>query len=115
MLDAMFYKARTGVLGEELPERFSAWKGIHSRYKTWRKCGVWGQIMASLPNAGQQVWTPPLVSSPRVEVDPRMMTEEEAVPLGMGVPSPVSSFLSRRGPMIRWRPSWPGCFRTADA
>ncbi|WP_308311173.1 transposase, partial [Streptomyces sp. GbtcB6] len=27
MLDAMFYKARTGCLWEQLPERFGPWKG----------------------------------------------------------------------------------------
>ncbi|MER6221389.1 transposase [Streptomyces sp900105755] len=48
MLDAMFYKARTGCLWEELPERFGPWKGIHSRYKTCRTCGVWDQVLAGL-------------------------------------------------------------------
>ncbi|MGI5136610.1 recombinase family protein [Streptomyces sp. CA-106110] len=96
MLEAMFYKARTGVLWEELPERFGKWKGIHSRYKTWRSCGVWDEIMAALPDAGQPVWSPPLVPSLRVEgrVDPRMMAQEEVAPLEMGVPGPVTSALS---------------------
>ncbi|NEC70392.1 recombinase family protein [Streptomyces rochei] len=98
MLDAMFYKARTGCLWEELPERFGLWKGIHSRYKTWRNCGVWDEVMAALPDEGQPVWTPPLVPPLRVEgrVDPRVFTgvEEEAVSAGTGVPGPATSALS---------------------
>lgn len=100
MLDAMFYKARTGVLWADLPERFGLWKGIHSRYKTWRTCGVWDQIMAALPDAGSPVWTPPLVPPLRVEgrVDPRVLTgadiQEEAVSAGTGLPGPATSGLS---------------------
>ncbi|QER85718.1 transposase [Streptomyces tendae] len=98
MLDAMFYKARTGCLWEELPERFGLWKGIHSRYKTWRNCGVWDEVMAALPDEGQPVWTPPLVPPLRVEgrVDPRVFTGagEEAVSAETGVPGPATSGLS---------------------
>lgn len=103
MLDAMFYKARTGCLWEHLPERFGLWKGIHSRYKTWRNCGVWDEIMAALPDTGQPVWTPPLVPPSRVEgrVDPRVLTdadniqEEEGVSAGTGVPGPAKCDLGR--------------------
>lgn len=97
MLDAMFYKARTGCRWEELPERFGLWKGIHSRYKAWRSCGVWDEIMAALPDAGQPVWTPPQVPPLRVEgrVDPRVLTgpgiQEEAAPGETGVPGPATS------------------------
>ena len=96
MLDAMFYKARTGILWEQLPERFGAWKGIHSRYQTWRNCGVWDEILAALPRTGQPVWVPNLVPPLRIEgrVDPRLFTEEEAVPPEMGVPGPATSALS---------------------
>lgn len=100
MLDAMFYKARTGVLWSDLPERFGLWKGIHSRYKTWRTCGVWDEVMAALPDAGSPVWTPPLVPPLRVEgrVDPRVLTgadiQEEGVSAGTGLPGPATSGLS---------------------
>ncbi|WP_435856772.1 transposase [Streptomyces longwoodensis] len=95
MLDAMFYKARTGCRWEDLPERFGSWKGIHSRYKTWRNCGVWDDIMAALPNTGRPVWTPPQVPPLRVEgrVDPRVLigVEEKAVSGETGVPGPRTS------------------------
>lgn len=103
MLDAMFYKARTGCRWEDLPERFGAWKGIHSRYKTWRNCGVWDDIMAALPTEGPGYRPIPelnLVPPFRVEgrVDPRVLTggeiQEEAVPAGTGVPGPATSGLS---------------------
>lgn len=100
MLDAMFYKARTGCRWQDLPERFGLWKGIHSRYKTWRNCGVWDDVMAALPDGGSSVWVPPLVPALRVEgrVDPRVLTgadiQEEAVPSETGVPGPATSGLS---------------------
>ncbi|GGN30460.1 hypothetical protein GCM10011578_067590 [Streptomyces fuscichromogenes] len=98
MLDAMFYKARTGCLWEELPERFGPWKGIHSRYRTWRTCGVWDEIMAALPSSGRPVWVPNLVSPLCIEgrFDPGLLAQEEAVPPGMGVPGPMT-----RGPFRR--------------
>ncbi|WP_435813767.1 recombinase family protein [Streptomyces tauricus] len=103
MLDAMFHKARTGVLWENLPERFGLWKGIHSRYKTWRNCGVWDDVMAALPTDGPGYRPVPelnLVPPFRVEgrVDPRVLTgadiQEEAVSAGTGVPGPATSGLS---------------------
>jgi transposase len=92
LLNAMFHKARTGVLWSDLPERFGMWKGIHSRNKSWRNCGVWDEVMAALPDVGSPVWTPPLVPPLRVEgrVDPRVLTapdiQAETAPAGIGVP-----------------------------
>lgn len=103
MLDAMFYKARTGVRWQDLPERFGLWKGIHTRYKTWRTCGVWDEVMAALPVDGPGYLPIPehnLVPPFRVEgrVDPRVLTgadiQEEAVVPETGVPGPATSSLS---------------------
>ncbi|MBL3665646.1 recombinase family protein [Streptomyces sp. M2CJ-2] len=97
MLDAMFYKARTGCRWEDLPERFGLWKSIHSRYKRWRADGTWHEIMAALPNTGQPLRTPSLVPPFRVEgrVDPRVLTDADAgagAPPGeTGVPGPATS------------------------
>lgn len=103
MLDAMFYKARTGCKWSDLPERFGLWKGIHSRYKTWRNCGVWDEVMAALPQDGPGYRLVPelnLVPPFRVEgrVDPRVLTgadiQEEEVAPEAGVPGPATSGLS---------------------
>ncbi|CAM5548236.1 recombinase family protein [Streptomyces californicus] len=103
MLDAMFYKARTGCKWSDLPERFGLWKGIHSRYKTWRNCGVWDDVMAALPQEGPGYRPVPklnLVPPFRVEgrVDPRVLTgadiQEEMVAPEAGVPGPATSGLS---------------------
>lgn len=103
MLDAMFYKARTGCRWDDLPERFGPWKGIHSRYKTWRNCGVWDEIMAALPVDGPGYRPVPeinLVPPFRVEgrVDPRVLAgpdiQEEVVRPETGVPGPATSALS---------------------
>jgi len=92
MLDAMFYKGRTGCRWEDLPERFGGWKGVHSRYKKWRTDGTWDAIMSALPDAGQPVWVPPLVPPFRVEgrVDPRVITGAGEVSGETGVPTPFS-------------------------
>ncbi|WP_455431172.1 recombinase family protein [Streptomyces bikiniensis] len=103
LLDAMFYKVRTGCRWEDLPERFGAWKGIHTRYKTWRTGGTWDQIMAALPVDGpgyRPAHELNLVPPFRVEgrVDPRVLTgadiQEEEVSGETGVPGPVTSALS---------------------
>ncbi|KOU97419.1 recombinase [Streptomyces sp. XY511] len=96
MLDAMFYKARTGVRWADLPERFGGWNGIHTRYKTWANGGVWDQVMAALPNAGTVVPALSLVPPLRVEgrVDPRVLAGAEPVPAETGVPGPATSGLS---------------------
>ncbi|WP_347560648.1 transposase [Streptomyces sp. AcH 505] len=96
MLDAMFYKARTGRRWCDLPERFGRWNGIHTRYKTWSNNGVWDEILSALPNKGTLVPELNLVPPFRVEgrVDPRVMTEAEMAPAETGVPGPATSGLS---------------------
>lgn len=96
MIDAIFYKARTGCKWSDLPERFGLWKSIHSRYKRWRIEGVWDQIMSALPNEGQPLWVQPLVPPFRVEgrVDPRVLTDADAgagaVAPDAGLPAPFT-------------------------
>jgi len=89
MLDAMFYKARTGVRWCDLPERFGLWKGIHSRYKRWRNIAMWDQIMSALPDDGTVIPELNLVPPFRVEgrVDPRVLTGSEP-DVGAQVSSP---------------------------
>lgn len=80
MVNGILYKARTGTLWFDLPERFGTRGGLHSRYKRWAEVGVWDQIMAALPNTGQPVWTPPPLVPPfRVEgrIDPRVLTDAD--------------------------------------
>ncbi len=101
MVNGILYKARTGALWFDLPERYGTRGGLHSRYKRWAEVGVWDQILAALPNTGQPVWTPPPPVPPfRVEgrVDPRVLTDAdiqtETVPGETGVPGPATSALS---------------------
>ncbi|MGW2962764.1 transposase [Streptomyces sp. NPDC001220] len=82
MLDAMFYRARTGCLWEQPPERFGPRKGLYFRYRTWRTCGVWDQVMAALPNSGQPVWVPNLAPALRIEgrVEPASFPRKKRYP-----------------------------------
>lgn len=102
MLDAMFYKARTGVRWSDLPERFGLWKGIHSRYKRWRNIGMWDRVMEALPDEGTVIPELNLVPPFRVEgrVDPRVLTGSEpdmgaeTSSTETGIPGPATSGLS---------------------
>lgn len=99
LLNAMFYKARHGVRWADLPERFGAWTGIHTRYKTWANNGVWEQLLSALPNEGTRAPELSLVPPFRIEgrVDPRMMTADipaEEVSPETGLPGPATSALS---------------------
>lgn len=119
MLDAMFYKARTGVRWSDLPERFGLWEGIHNRYKRWRTIGMWDRVMEALPDEGTVIPELNLVPPFRVEgrVDPRVLTDTEpdmgaqAASTETGVPGPMAHRLSTvswsaRGSLCGLRTAW---------
>lgn len=75
ILDAIFYKARTGCGWHSVPTPEGLnWKTVHTRFNRWMRAGVFDEVMKRLPNEG----TPPgtVVQLPPLEiegrVDPRM-------------------------------------------
>jgi transposase len=48
-LEAVLYRARTGVPWRDLPGEFGDWNAVYQRAKRWRLAGVWDRLFASLP------------------------------------------------------------------
>jgi len=48
-LEAVLYRARTGVAWRDLPDAFGDWNAVFQRAKRWRLAGVWDRLFASLP------------------------------------------------------------------
>jgi transposase len=47
-VDAVLYRARTGVPWRDLPERFGPWKSIYNRFANWARAGRWQKIFREL-------------------------------------------------------------------
>jgi transposase len=43
-VDAVIYRYRAGIPWRDLPERFGAWKAVHTRFSRWAKSGVWRRL-----------------------------------------------------------------------
>ncbi|MEO3766168.1 recombinase family protein [Streptomyces sp. B5E4] len=73
LVEAILYKARTGMNWDALPAEFGHHSTIHSRCAHWINRGMWDRIMRHVPNEGvpafKRVSLPPI----RIEgeVDPR--------------------------------------------
>lgn len=48
-LEAVLYRARTGVAWRDLPGEFGDWNAVYQRAKRWRLAGTWGRLFAALP------------------------------------------------------------------
>lgn len=47
-IDAVLYRARTGIAWRDMPARFGPWKTIFNRFDRWSKRGVWAHIFKAL-------------------------------------------------------------------
>src|SRR5215468_5168737 len=47
-IDAVLYRAKTGVPWRDLPERFGPWKTVYNRFSNWADRGVWLRIFKEL-------------------------------------------------------------------
>ena len=47
-VEAVLYRYRAGVPWRDLPERFGAWKVVHTRFSRWAKAGVWERVFKYL-------------------------------------------------------------------
>ena len=48
VVEAVLYRYRTGMPWRDLPERFGAWKAVHTRFTRWAKAGVWERVFKHL-------------------------------------------------------------------
>lgn len=47
-VDAVIYRAKTGVPWRDLPERFGNWKSVYNRFRNWSEKDCWAQIFREL-------------------------------------------------------------------
>ena len=47
-IDAVLYRAKTGIPWRDLPERFGPWKSIYNRFNNWSKAGIWEILFAAV-------------------------------------------------------------------
>jgi transposase len=47
-VEAVVYRYRAGIPWRDLPERFGAWKAVHTRFSRWAASGVWERVFQHL-------------------------------------------------------------------
>ena len=47
-IDAVLYRAKTGIPWRDLPERFGPWKTVYNRFANWARMGHWETIFREL-------------------------------------------------------------------
>lgn len=47
-IDAVLFRAKTGMPWRDLPERFGPWKSVYNRFNNWAKKGHWLSIFKAL-------------------------------------------------------------------
>jgi transposase len=47
-VEAVIYRARTGIAWRDLPERFGSWKSVYNKFSRWSALGAWDQIYKAL-------------------------------------------------------------------
>ena len=47
-VEAVLYRYRAGIPWRDLPERFGAWKKVHTRFCRWARSGVWERAFEHL-------------------------------------------------------------------
>jgi len=47
-IEAVLFRAKTGMPWRDLPERFGPWKSVYNRFTNWAKKGQWELIFKAL-------------------------------------------------------------------
>lgn len=47
-IEAVLFRAKTGMPWRDLPERFGPWKSVYNRFNNWAKKGHWATIFKEL-------------------------------------------------------------------
>ena len=53
-IDAVLFRAKTGVPWRDLPERFGPWKSVYNRFRNWSRSGIWELLFAALDVDGDE-------------------------------------------------------------
>jgi transposase len=67
IVNGILWILRTGAPWRDLPERYGNWSTVHSRFRRWRRAGIWDRILAALQTdaaeQGRVAWTLHFVDS----------------------------------------------------
>jgi transposase len=47
-VEAVLFRARTGIQWRDLPTRFGNWKSVYNRFRNWAAKGVWAHVFREL-------------------------------------------------------------------
>jgi transposase len=47
-IEAVLYRAKTGLPWRDLPERFGPWKSVHNRFANWARKGHFATVFREL-------------------------------------------------------------------
>lgn len=86
-IDAVLYRAKTGIPWRDLPERFGPWKSVYNRFSNWARKGHWETIFRLLQYEVDDVGS---------IVDGSVVRAHQVRPVEKGVPMQCSGPFSRR-------------------
>lgn len=49
ILDGVLWVLCSGVAWRDMPERFGSWATVYHRFRVWRNCGTFDQMLGRLP------------------------------------------------------------------
>jgi transposase len=52
VLNGLLWRIRTGAPWRDVPERYGPWSTLYSRFRRWRRAGVWDRLFAAAQRAG---------------------------------------------------------------
>jgi transposase len=50
-VEAVLYRARTGMPWRDLPKCFGTWDAVYQRFRRWQKRGIWQALFERLPGS----------------------------------------------------------------
>src|SRR5919202_1073998 len=48
VINGILWKLATGAPWRDLPERFGPWQSVYTRFRRWRRAGVWDGMLAAV-------------------------------------------------------------------
>src|SRR3954454_7738341 len=62
-VNGILWRPHTGAPWRDIPERYGPWQSIYTRFRRWRRDGVWAQVLTGLREGlerqdrlGQDLW-----------------------------------------------------------
>lgn len=50
-IDAVLYRAKTGIPWRDLPQRLGPWKTVYNRFNNWAQRKLWAQLFQAVQSA----------------------------------------------------------------